>query len=218
MAFNVCERPANSALAIKNPRGGLHGHDEHIRESTRYWSDVLQTAEAEVDIARYSLANILHSEFTNMGWLLDTAVIVADRYGLRYMETNAERDRKRLLGSLALSDLSRALFGKGGNGVVKEIADGVGSRAANLIFDAAGVNGHPLPPRIHVVEEDAVALLGEGAPNTWYVDDTTGLYVRRAAFDLSKPAALSMKVDSVSLVEQTPMVSLFPYVPSKTPS
>ena len=216
MAFNVCERPAKSALAIKNPRGGLHGHDEHIRESAQYWSDVLRTAEADIDIARYSLADTLHSEFTNMGWLLAGSVLLVDAYSLRYIEANAERDRKRLLGSLALSDLSRALFGENRNGVVKELRDGVGSGTADLIFDASGVNGHPLPPRIHIPGEDAVALLGEGAPDTWYVDDTTGLYVRRSAFDLSKTAAHTLEVDGISLVGQTPMVSLFPYVPSKT--
>lgn len=215
MAFNVCEKPSNSALAIKNKAGGLHGHDDRVRESIHYWRDALEAAAEKVDIARYSLAQNLHNELRGVGWLLDGTALVVDAGGLRYMEQNAERDRKRLLGALAMSDLSRAIFGGGENAVISEVNDGIGTKTANVIFDASGVNGFPLPPRFHIPKKDVVGLLGEGDLETWYQDDTTGLFLRRTGFNLSGPATKILEKDGTAVLNPDSLQTLFPYVPAQ---
>src|SRR6478672_4996078 len=100
MAFNTCEQPAASALAINVPEGGIHGYDQHAVDVGIYWGNVRAVAGSNVDLARHKAAHSLCHEIGSTSWLVNTGSPPLKRSAgeLRYIEANGERDRRRLLG------------------------------------------------------------------------------------------------------------------------
>lgn len=213
------QRPNNRELAIKVPRGGLHGHDNHVVESMRYWVDVLRTATEEVDIVRHTLAKAIGVELGTMAWQVrgeDGQDIPRSKRELAYIARYGERDRRRLLGVLAISDLSHILFDTEA-GAMQNLDDGQGLGRADVIIDAMSRDGQPLPHRLHLPVATADVLLGEplSAKEQWYVTEER-LFVRRTAASISSPMKWTMDMNGTAYNESG-LQTLFPYVTALAP-
>jgi hypothetical protein len=212
MAFTVCEAPASSALALNVPEGGLHGYDEQALKTGLKWATMRARARQNVDMARHAVAHAVCREIGQVLWLVNTGEEVLERSAeeLSYIEKNGERDRRRLLGTLAIAELAE--------GILTDedfLVDGRGLKETNCMMDIMAKDGMPLPPRIHTEAGGIERLLGsaEGAPGTWYVNES-GLYVQRTALDISAEMQMMLAVDNIQVAD-VPMETLFPYLPAR---
>jgi hypothetical protein len=212
MAFKKCETPpAATDLAISKPNNAL-AHLPAIDAQHRYWARRQFNAVQNVDLTTHALAIALHREFSdfNESVLLQAAGVQDPWY--------IERDRRRVLGTLALSRLFRLMLqAPTTSGKVPTPLDAKAYKFSNFLGDMmTGEDGMPLDHRLHMMKEhvDGVLPPEEGVDEQWYQQG--GLYVRRTTkADPSDPIIPWLQKHEIE-VPFDQMTTLYPAVASVT--
>ncbi len=213
MSFNLTvETPPPDSLAVNVPAGGLHEYDQAVLESGYFWANVAHLAHTSMDMGTFLLAKSIAAEMGRTLWLVSDGGPAPEQNTdqQKYIERFGERDRRCLLGVLAVSDVMRLLRGSDPD-VFLGLEDGIGLKKADIIVDL-GNDSAWSSCSVHLPAGDVDQLLGYplgDVEERWYVNEK-GLYIKRTPYDLSDTMRFTIEMEGYRVPDD--MQTLFPYL------
>ncbi len=206
MPYMPCQKPKESALAIRGPIENIYAQLPSLDVHHAYWAKRMLIAQASANTALLKLCDTLHGE------LFESTAYFKAPIAIQREPRLVERDRRRAIGTLALSILMRQLLRP--DLQYRELEAGVQVVDGNAVITdtMAGPDGMPLEHRVHVTPQYATHLLGDwpGDPDdSWYKSGT--LYVQRVRPASPSEGLLAMFAGQVE-INFSVMETLFPYV------